>query len=236
MPSQALHESIRNELDFASSGISCAVLRNANNESLTGRSIVLNLGPTDACIHAEQPTALAPLESVTVMGCAVSGENLVVIDVVDETLISADARQNWSDFYGSRATVEAVPELLRSPQLAVARVSLNKAKILRQSDIAADPVNFEVRLNLWFSPAGTACGIHNEHDFIEVHTQVVGSGRMQKFHARSAETMYEELVISVGNTHPPHFCREVDGRFSYPWHQYFADTDCVWLAVEYHTL
>ncbi|MDX3376575.1 hypothetical protein PV390_19455 [Streptomyces sp. ME02-6991-2A] len=25
-----------------------------------------------------------------------------------------------------------------------------------------------------------------------------------------------------------------DGSFQYPWHQYRADTDCVWLAVEYH--
>jgi hypothetical protein len=23
-------------------------------------------------------------------------------------------------------------------------------------------------------------------------------------------------------------------EFIYPWHQYYADTDCIWLAIEYH--
>lgn len=39
-----------------------------------------------------------------------------------------------------------------------------------------------LEFNLWYAHAGTHCGIHNQHDFPEVHTQIYGIGRMQKFH------------------------------------------------------
>jgi hypothetical protein len=83
--------------------------------------------------------------------------------------------------------------------------------------------------NFWFAAAGTDCGIHNEHDFLEIHTQIWGTGHMQKFHQKDATTMYQDIVMTPGFTHQP-FC---DESHVYPWHRYFADTDCVWLAVEY---
>ena len=27
-----------------------------------------------------------------------------------------------------------------------------------------------------------------------------------------------------------------DRTFSYPWHRYYADTDCIWMAIELHPL
>ncbi|MCC6306636.1 MAG: hypothetical protein IT545_15775 [Rhodobacteraceae bacterium] len=93
---------------------------------------------------------------------------------------------------------------------------------------------FDLRLNLWWSPGDTDCFIHNEHPFLEVHTQIHGTGRMQKFRARDAATLYEDVPMAPGASHDP-FCR-VSGRnaWSYPWHRYYADTDAVWLAVELH--
>jgi hypothetical protein len=92
---------------------------------------------------------------------------------------------------------------------------------------------FNVLANLWFAPAGTDCGIHNEHDFLETHTQIHGAGRMQKFTAPRHDALYEDVPMSPGATHDP-FCGTAGDQFRYPWHQYRADTDCVWLAVEYH--
>ncbi len=82
--------------------------------------------------------------------------------------------------------------------------------------------------NLWFADAGTECGLHNEHPFREVHTQVLGIGRMQKFHRNDRTSIYQ-VFMSPGYTHEP-FCFD-DG--TYPWHQYYADSDCVWLAAEF---
>lgn len=86
---------------------------------------------------------------------------------------------------------------------------------------------------MW-SPGDTDCFIHNEHPFLEVHTQIHGLGRMQKFHERDADTLYEDVLMPIGYSHDP-FCR-VTGRneWTYPWHRYYAQTDSVWLAVELH--
>jgi hypothetical protein len=113
---------------------------------------------------------------------------------------------------------------------------LDKAATLRKPELPPGTTEFEVLLNLWFSPAGTAWGIHNEHDFIEVHTQLTGRGSMQKFRTKSAETIYEQYLLSAAATNPVTFCHADGAKFEYPWHQYFASTDCVWLAIEYHAL
>ncbi|MEO6502066.1 MAG: hypothetical protein ABIQ09_09165 [Jatrophihabitantaceae bacterium] len=224
-------------LKFNTSGISATVLNAAAGQRISGRAIIVNVGAADAYVHGPFPTALPPLQSVTVVDAEVSGSHLVVFKITDTpSAIAADARAQWHDFYGSRGAVGDFPELLRSPQLSVGRVALDKAVILRQPELPAEVTDFEVLLNLWFSPAGTACGIHNQHDFIEVHTQLTGFGRMQKFSTKSAGTIYEEYLLSPAATNPATFCHADGATFEYPWHQYFADTDCVWLAVEYHAL
>ncbi|WP_147439805.1 hypothetical protein [Gibbsiella quercinecans] len=95
---------------------------------------------------------------------------------------------------------------------------------------------FLLKLNLWFAPAGTNCFIHNEHDFIEIHTQVAGIGYMQKFHNNSYDSLFESIGMHPGFSTAQPFCVAGEkGEYIYPWHQYFAETDCVWMAVEYHS-
>ncbi len=85
-----------------------------------------------------------------------------------------------------------------------------------------------LEMNLWYAPAGTNCGIHNQHDFLEVHTQIYGIGRMQKFQRNDLQSLYQEVYMSPGYTHNPFY----SNTGKYPWHQYYADTDCIWLAIE----
>jgi hypothetical protein len=43
--------------------------------------------------------------------------------------------------------------------------------------------------------------------------------------------------MGPGYTTPDPFCGTApDGTFDYPWHQYRAESDCVWLAIEYHAM
>lgn len=84
--------------------------------------------------------------------------------------------------------------------------------------------------NLWYAAAGTNCGLHNEHKFLELHTQISGVGRMQKFKENSIKSLYEEVFMAPGYTHKPFY----DTNGNYPWHQYKADTDCIWLATEFY--
>ncbi|KAK3739008.1 hypothetical protein QZH41_010477 [Actinostola sp. cb2023] len=97
----------------------------------------------------------------------------------------------------------------------------------------------KVKVNVWFCPAKTHCGLHNHHtnpEMMEVHTQVYGTGRMQKFHDDDFGTLYEDVLMSPGMTHVPFVGVDIDGNYYYQWHQYYGDTDCIWMAVEYHPL
>ena len=85
-----------------------------------------------------------------------------------------------------------------------------------------------IDLSLWYCPAKTHCGIHNRHGFREIHTQIYGIGRMQKFHRNDFSSLYQEVYMSPGFTHDPFY----SSSGKYPWHQYYADTDSIWLAIE----
>ncbi|RPF21610.1 hypothetical protein [Myceligenerans xiligouense] len=207
-----------------------AILHDAVDEPVTGRSVVVNLGMTDAFTEGTQRSPLPPLSSTVVTGGTVTGDLVMAITPGEGEDLGARARERgWEDFYGGDG-----PVLLKSPQDTAGTVMLDRAAVLHQDELARGAERHTVKVNLWFSPAGTDCGIHNLHPFIEVHTQVAGYGRMQKFASKDHASLYEDQQLSPGATNPVPFCLERDGELVYPWHQYRADTDCVWLAVEYH--
>jgi hypothetical protein len=222
------------ELGFSSPLVCVEVLREVTDFQVTARSIVVNLSPSDAWAEGTQLAAIPPFSSTILTGASVSGSLLLVL-AVDETGLGEQAARElaWTDFYG---TGDGAPVLLRSPQVEVGEVKLDEGMVLHQPRLAGSVRTFRIKANLWFSPAGTDCGIHNQHDFIEVHTQIAGQGRMQKFLSKDHSSLYEDQLLSPGTTNPVPFCLEQDGTYAYPWHQYKADTNCVWLALEYHRI
>ncbi|SEN42143.1 hypothetical protein [Cryobacterium luteum] len=219
-------------LNFSSTLIKAQLLDDAVGVILHNSSIIVNAAPSAAYIEGSQISPLPPLSSTILRQGKVTGEKLIVLQLgetgVDESGIAA---LGWANFYGDSPDA---PVLLKSAQDELGYVEFDSNLIPGQLGDSRGSTTFGVRANLWFSPKGTDCGIHNEHDFIEVHTQIHGYGRMQKFMENEAKTVYEDQLLSPGNTNPTPFCREAEGAFQYPWHQYRADTDCVWLAIEYH--
>jgi hypothetical protein len=77
-------------------------------------------------------------------------------------------------------------------------------------------------------------GLHKDHDFCpvpgyrEVHTQIVGIGKMQQCRAQDLSSLYFEELMAPGNTHRPMY--DQDGN--YPWHQYETITPSIFLAIE----
>jgi len=86
--------------------------------------------------------------------------------------------------------------------------------------------NFE--FNFWYCDKDFNCGIHNKHDFFELHTQILGAGQMLKFHNKSYDTIFYKELLSPGQTHQPFF----DKNGKYPYHQYKSISPCIWLAIE----
>lgn len=221
------------KLGFSSQLAYVEVLRNVENFLINKATVVVNLGTADAFVGAEQLSALPGFSSTILINARVTGEFLVLLtleNVREQEKVARDL--GWLDFYGG----EGKPVLLKSDQEEIGTLSLNLSNVFHHAEAEGPESKFMLRANLWFSPAGTDCGIHNEHDFIEIHTQISGFGRMQKFSARDHGGLYEEQLLSPGATNPVPFCVESDTSFVYPWHQYRADTDCIWLALEYHRI
>ena len=84
-----------------------------------------------------------------------------------------------------------------------------------------------LEFNCWYLPKDTASSIHIEHPFKEIHTQLYGLGIMNKFKKQDYETLYQRMYMSPGFTHDFFF----DENIKYPWHQYEAVTDSIWMAI-----
>ncbi|MFZ4841853.1 hypothetical protein [Mycetocola saprophilus] len=225
---------------FSSELLPVEVISEAENFELNGPAVILNLSPAPARIEVPLGGMIQPLRStILTSGTRVSGKLLAVLGVPCTTPTEAELRLlGWEDFYDSRSPTAppGTAILLRSVQDRVGRVAFNRAEMLGDVTLDPAPVAYEIRLNLWFSPAHTDCGIHREHNFIETHTQIAGMGRMQKFSQRSHASLFEDQRLAPGQTQPSLFGCWDRQRIAYPWHQYRADTDVVWLAVEYHAL
>jgi len=42
--------------------------------------------------------------------------------------------------------------------------------------------------------------------------------------------------LSPGVTHLPYANVDEEKRLVYPWHQYYANDDCIWMANEFHQI
>ena len=77
-------------------------------------------------------------------------------------------------------------------------------------------------------------GLHRDHPFCdvpgfkEVHTQIVGYGKMQQCLEKDVGTLYLEEPMAPGATHKPMY----DEQGNYPWHQYETITPSIFMAVE----
>jgi hypothetical protein len=225
-----MENTIAEKLNFDSELATAALIRDAVDFPITERTVIVNLAQTDAFTGTTQLAPLPPLSSTILVSGVVTGELVLAVAVASEDDQERRARAiGWHDFYG-----EGGPVLLKSPQAVIGTVFIDRRTVLHQPALPSRPERFTVKANLWFSPAGTDCGIHNLHPFIEVHTQISGLGRMQKFDEKTHRSLYEDQLLSPGTTNPIPFCVDVEGAFTYPWHQYRADSDCLWLALEFH--
>lgn len=206
-----------------------------------GRTVVVNLGPSPIHVDEQPPTALAPFSSTVLVDTELTDVELALLlcPAADADLARIVDEPGWAllgDLLPATSDGPAFPldvPLWRGPQEELGTTFFDPGLMVGNGSPAGTPSWFAIRVNLWFAPTGTDCVIHNDHEFIEIHTQIDGYGRMQKFHSPDPTTLYEDVVMGPGITHAP-FGSTTTGRFVHPWHQYRADTDCIWLAVEYH--
>lgn len=222
------------KLAFADDFIQAELVEDAQDFTVED-AVAINLSPRPMVTGTEHSAIVPAWKSTWLRGGVIkSAERVALIKVVRKTNLGGAGLRGW-DWLGHR--IKSFPRdtpLYISPFDHVGEVITDPFLFTNERASSRDEQTFDMRLNLWWSPGDTDCFIHNEHPFLEIHTQIHGLGRMQKFSENDAATLYEDVPMSVGATHDP-FCR-VTGRnqWTYPWHRYYADTDAVWLAIELH--
>lgn len=192
------------------------VVSDETDFEIEGRAIVLNLGTSGLDIMAQ---SIAPLTSVIVQDVTLPKiERALIVDrfdaYADEAALMADIRTSWPSAFEVRGEdrLRGIEHYM-SPKIWVGQTGLTFYHS------ASVPLNV---------------GLHKDHPFCpvpgfrEVHTQIVGIGKMQQCREKSVDTLYLEEVMAPGVTHKPMF----DAEGNYPWHQFETITPSVFLAVE----
>lgn len=228
----------RRTLSFSNDWIESSLV-SAAREMPVEDAIVVNLSTSSLRYRAgENQGTVLPWKSTMLRHCTIErAESAALLHVRQRTNLGGVAL-NW-EWYGRRnAQFPRETPLYISPQDDIGNIELDPVAAFSHatSSAAASPRRYRLKLNLWYTPEETDCGIHTGHQFLEVHTQISGTGHMQKFRENNLATLYEDVLMPVGFTHDPFFTVGEDRSFSYPWHRYYADTDCIWMAVELHPL
>ncbi len=197
----------------------CFTVKYIANEAqymVNGRAIVLNLSDQPIDIEAH---ALNSLQSVSVQDCVLyNAARAVVIErfdhYPDEAALFDDVKKLWPLAFDVRGEerLRGVEHYL-SPKVSEGNIRFSMYH------------SGSVPLNV---------GLHKEHPFCEapgfreVHTQIVGFGKMQQCRERDLRTLYMEELMAPGHTHRPIY----DDEGNYPWHQFETITPSIFMAVE----
>ena len=227
----------RRPLSFSNDWIESLLITNIHDVPVED-AIVVNLSTSP--LHYKAGTdegTIPPWKSVMQRRCNItSSERAALFHVRQQTNLGGVALA-W-EWYGQRnSQFPRKTPLYISSQDDIGEVQLDPlSAFTHETSGLSSPRRYRLKLNLWYTPEETDCGIHTGHQFLEVHTQILGTGHMQKFRENNSDTLYEDVVMPPGFTHDPFFTVANDRSFKYPWHRYYADTDCIWLAVELHPL
>lgn len=226
-------------LSFSTPNLPVRVFQNGGHVEIGSRAIVVNPDVTPVPFY---PSGLrdhiAPLGAAFLREVSLRSDTTLVTLALDRLSAPADlcSAPGWRrlDTLPGMASVPGAAglPLFRSPRDRVTTIQATPDR-LAPTLPPGPPQCWGVFMNLWFAPAGTACLIHNSHPFLEYHVQISGDGAMQKFRRNDPSTLYENQYLAPGAAHGIYAVQPAgDGSFLYPWHQYVARTDCLWLAVE----
>ena len=205
-----------NTLDIAEPFFSIRIIADEPSYEVSGKVILLNLSDTPIRIREQ---SLASLQSVVVADVNVQDVSHAVVierfsDYADEDALFAEVKATWPSAFDVRQEerLRGISHYM-SPKIWVGQYGFT---VYHSGSV---PLNV---------------GLHQEHAFCpvpgfrEVHTQIVGFGKMQQCRERDVNTLYLEEPMAPGTTHRPMY----DAEGNYPWHQFETITPSIFMAVE----
>ena len=203
-------------LDFAEPFFTVKYLLGEKEYTVGQRSIVVNLSERPIKIQDQQ---LRFFQSVVVTNtnlCEVERGVLVerFSDFTDEEAFLDEVKMKWPLAYDIRkeARLKGVSHYM-SPKAHLENIDLSMYHA------------GSVPLNVGLHQSHPHCG---DKVLKEVHTQIVGIGKMQQCLEKDIDTLYLEEPLAPGATHKPMY----DEQGNYPWHQYETITPGIFMAIE----
>lgn len=178
------------------------------------KSILINIAKQPISIQYQQ---LNFLSSVIVVDTPITNNHQALLiegydKHTDENALFDEVKKQWALAYDVRKEerLKGVSHYI-SPRESLGKIDLNMYH------------SGSVPLNV---------GLHKTHRggvlLKEVHTQIVGFGKMQQCLAQDINTLYLEETMAPGMTHKPMY----DEQGLYPWHQYETITPSIFMAIE----
>ena len=203
-------------LEFAEPFFTVRLVKDEASFQIFERSILLNLAENPIRVQDQK---IDYLNSAILTNTSVqAAEYCVIIERFDahsdQNSLFEEVRKTWPSPWDVRkeARLKGVSHYM-SPKVWVGQLGLS------MYHSASVPLNV---------------GLHKFHDFCpvpgfrEVHTQIVGFGKMQQCIEQDLQTLYLEETMAPGSTHRPMY----DAEGNYPWHQYETITPSIFMAVE----
>ncbi|WP_438955021.1 hypothetical protein [Cognatiyoonia sp.] len=192
------------------------ILKDESRHPISGKAIVLNLADTALKVREQ---SIGALQSVILTETEIREVAQAVLiegydDHSDEADLLARIRQTWPSAFQVRGEerLRGVEHYM-SPKVWVGQYGFT----LYHS--ASVPLNVGLHCDHAFCPVP---------GFREVHTQIIGFGKMQQCRERDVASLYLEETMAPGGTHRPMY----DAQGNYPWHQYETITPSVFMAIE----
>lgn len=152
---------------------------------------------------------------------------LTIVSLIDES-IDEDIVQVWKEYW----------EYCRKNWKSV----FEEYGVLEWTDLYKSSVITKVfqwityKFNFWFCWPEVDCGIHNIHDFIEIHTSILWDGRMEKFLDNQEKTLLEKVYMRPGLSHRTFnkvWRKDENWNPIYPFHRWKGwEKWDIWLAIE----
>lgn len=221
------------DLIFADDHLSAILVEDV--QAFRASGIVVNLSPFPIAVAGSPRTVIRPWRSLMVTDAVVEkADRIAVLSVAETENLGGVSLRGWTWFGDIYAGFPRRTPLYMSAIDTVGPVDDDPFVFTGERHEPEKRQRFTLKLKCWWSPDRTDAFIHTEHPFLEVHTQIHGLGRMQKFRSRDAATVYEDVMMAPGFTHEAFCLVTGPSQWTYPWHRYFADTESIWLAVELH--
>ena len=204
------------QLKFAEPFFKVKYLADESEYDVGHKSIIVNASELPIRIHNQN---LGFLQSVVVTNVTIGNiqKGILIYDFAsyaDEQELLQDVKKTWPLAYDVRKEerLRGVSHYM-SPKANIGNINLSMYH------------SGSVPLNV---------GLHKTHPhcpspgFKEVHTQIVGFGKMQQCLEKDINTLYLEEPMAPGTTHKPMY----DEQGDYPWHQYETITPGIFMAIE----